>query len=139
MLFKVQKYNKRRETPISHMCSTWTQIFRQLEITAQLMSPLNHHRTTTAAICIALTCLFQGSVHLLGLDTKHFIFCLILIASDILIMNKNSYVKKSFKYKVLSCYSVPGEKRCFNVTYKEPGRNRFLKNMYKQRYGLCSI
>lgn len=42
-------------------------------------------------------------------------------------MNKNSYVKKSFIYKVLSCYSVPGEKRCFNVTYKEPGKNRFQK------------
>lgn len=47
-------------------------------------------------------------------------------------MNKNSHVKKSFIYKVLSCYSVPGEKRCFNVTYKEPGRNRIVKNMYKK-------
>lgn len=91
------------------------------------MSPLNHHQTTTAAICFALTCLFQGSVHLLGLNTQHFIFCLILIANAILIMNKNSHVKKSFIYKVLSCYSVPGEKRCFNVTYKEPGRNRVVE------------
>lgn len=54
-------------------------------------------------------------------------------------MNKNSYVKKSFIYKVLLCYSVLGEKWCFNVIYKELGRNCIVKNMYKKKYGLCSI